>query len=88
MTRASILALAIEKVRPSAQLCMQEAVLQFHEGKIDLLECPTCLFGNHWQRYIALTPCADTFCAECIVNILDGASSMYIRSQGPLPTMA
>jgi hypothetical protein len=73
-TRAGILAQAIENARPSAQFRMREAVLQFHEGEIDLLECPVCLEPTG-EADIALTPCAHKFCAECIVNVLDGAST-------------
>jgi len=73
-TRAGILEQAIENARPSAEKRMRETILMFHEGKIDLMECPVCLEPTG-EKDIALTPCAHKFCAECIVNVLDGASS-------------
>ena len=73
-TRAGILEQAVENARPSAKNRMREAILQFHDGEIDLMECPVCLEPTG-ECDIALTPCAHKFCAECIVNVLDGASS-------------
>jgi SNF2 family DNA or RNA helicase len=73
-TREGILDEAISKARVSAKGRMREAVLQFHEGEIELMECPIC-FEATGEKDIALTPCAHKFCAECILNVLQSASS-------------
>ena len=54
-TRAEILQEAISKAKPSAQSRMREAVLQFQEGQVELMECPVCLEATG-EKDIALTP--------------------------------
>ncbi|KAL7531410.1 hypothetical protein ACHAXR_004022, partial [Thalassiosira sp. AJA248-18] len=73
-TRADIFHEAISKALPSAAGRMREAVLQFQEGEIELMECPVCLEATG-ERDIALTPCAHKFCAECILSCLSSLSS-------------
>mmetsp|Transcript_32798 Transcript_32798/g.68981 ORF Transcript_32798/g.68981 Transcript_32798/m.68981 type:complete len:1630 (-) Transcript_32798:512-5401(-) len=73
-SRADIFHEAIGKARPSAQGRMREAVLQFQEGEVELMECPVCLEATG-EKDIALTPCAHKFCAECILSCLQSLSS-------------
>ena len=73
-TRADVFHEAIAKARPSAQVRMRESVLLFHEGEVELIECPVCLEATA-ENDIALTPCAHIFCAECILSCLHGLSS-------------
>lgn len=54
-TRAEILQEAISKAKPSAQSRMREAVLQFQECEVELMECPVCLEATG-EKDIALTP--------------------------------
>ena len=83
-TRASILADALEKARPSAQVRMRTMILKFQEGEIELMECPVCL-EPVGEVNIAMTPCGHPFCSECILNVLDGASSTR-EAKGKCPT--
>ena len=53
---------------------MREAVLQFQEGEVELMECPVCLEATG-EADIALTPCAHKFCAECILGCLSSMSA-------------
>ena len=73
-TRADVFHKAIAKARPSAQVRMRESVLLFHEGEVELIECPVCLEATA-EKDIALTPCAHNFCAECILSCLHSLSS-------------
>ena len=72
LTHAEILEQAVEKARPSAKARMRDTIMMIQDG--DCIECPVCLEPTR-HCDIALTPCAHKFCAECIVNVLDGASS-------------
>ena len=72
--RAEVFNEAISKARPSAQGRMREAVLQFQEGEVELMECPVCLEATG-ETDIALTPCAHKFCAECILSCLQSLSN-------------
>lgn len=74
LSRQDILREAISKARPSAQNRMRETVLEFHEGHIELMECPICLEPTS-EEDIALTPCAHKFCSECILGCLSSLSS-------------
>ena len=74
LSRQDILREAISKARPSAQSRMRATVLEFHEGQIELMECPICLEPTS-EEDIALTPCAHKFCAECILGCLSSLSS-------------
>lgn len=74
MNRADIFHEAVKKARPSAQGRMRDAVLQFQEGEVELMECPVCLEATG-ENDIALTPCAHKFCAECILSCLQSMSS-------------
>lgn len=73
-SRADIFREAISKARPSAAGRMREAVLQFQEGEIEMMECPICLEPTG-EKNIALTPCAHKFCSECILGCMSSFSS-------------
>lgn len=83
LTRKEILDLAVKNARPSAQIRMREAVLQYQDGLLELLECPICLEPTG-EADIALTPCAHKFCSECIVSVLD-AASVHREAKGNCP---
>ena len=73
-TRASILDQAIKYARAHAKVRMRQAVLLFHNDPGSMMECPVCLEPTG-ECDIALTPCAHKFCSECIIAVLNSASS-------------
>lgn len=73
-SRADVYKEAVTKARSSAQGRMREIVLQLHEGEVDMIECPVCLEATS-ERDIALTPCAHSFCSECILSCMKSLGS-------------
>lgn len=84
ITRADILKEAETKAKVSARGRMREQILSIHEGAIEAIECAICL-DLATEKNIAFTPCAHSFCFECILTVLP-ASSGSREPVGSCPT--